>query len=272
MKTYLGILLLMVFVASGRAQFYVVSVHETVLANGKPLKKQDKLELNTELKFPSKTAYAKVMSPGKGYFILGVDKKDTRNGEFVRALKDALMPPNDHYAAATRTDETFEAANFEDRYDLMAFFTDRLFFIEPAIFTVPENDFPLTDEKKQYFAVRHHLEDGNFEKKLPANGPSFQIDPSVFRLEGHAFNPDIVLYSELYYYNGSKADKIGQFNLLFPDPAAIQDEIKTLSLHEDAGKTSADRFFEEYAVPYLYQYYGKTQPGAIRKLVSMLKE
>lgn len=272
MKTYLGILFLMVFVVSGRAQFYVVSVHETVLANGKPIKKQDKLEPNAELKFASKTAYAKVMSPGKGYFILGVDKKDPRNGEFVRALKDALMPPNDHYAAATRTDEAYEAANFEDRYDLMAFFTNRLFFIEPATFTVPENDFPLTDEKKQYFAIRHHLEDGNFEKKLLANGPSFQIDPSVFQLDGHAFNPDKVLYSELYYYNGSNVDKIGQLNLFFPDLAAIQDEIRTLSLYEDAGKIASDRFFEEYAVPYLHQYYGKTQPGAIRKLVSVLKE
>ncbi len=127
-KLILTLLSVLYLLAGTHAQYFVVNLKDTVYADNQVLAKKDKISSSAKLRFSSADAYAYVVAPGKGYFILGVKEKDKKSrGEFVLALKDALMPPNDYYAAATRTHETHEAALFEDQYDLKAFFRDRLF-------------------------------------------------------------------------------------------------------------------------------------------------
>lgn len=265
------ILLFVSLSCSVQAQYFVVNVKDTVYNNNDVIKPKDKIGENAKLRFSSSKAFAYVMSPGKGYYILGIkDRNKQSKGEFILALKDALLPPNEYYAAATRTYEPYESMQFEDQYDLKAFFRDELFFMAPAKFSVSAKNFPL--DATHFFTVRHYLRDGWFARPLPHSAQQFELSQRVLQLHDKVFSPDLILYSELYYTNQETGEEqyLGRFKLQFLASDAIQEELK--SLYEAVGQIPAELFLREHAMPYLHLQYGKTQPGAIVDLINSMQK
>lgn len=263
-------ILLLILVSLGlsgalRAQYIVINVKDTVYANGKALKKKDKISESAKLRFSSASAYAYVISPGKGYFILGVKDRKKVKGEFMVALKEALIPPNDYYVAATRANETYTSDVFEDQYDLKAFFREELFFIAPAKFKVSAQHFPL--DSNRFFMIRHQFSDGWVSKALPQSEQAFEITPKVLQLQDKVWSEKSIQHSELYYVNQETGEQqfLGRFNIHFPSAALIQEELT--SLRNASGGISTEQFVREHAMPYLNLQYGKTQPEAIKQLI-----
>jgi hypothetical protein len=268
-KLILTLLSVLYLLAGTHAQYFVVNLKDTVYADNQVLTKKDRISSSAKLRFSSADAYAYVVAPGKGYFILGVKEKDKKSrGEFVLALKDALMPPNDYYAAATRTHETHEAALFEDQYDLKAFFRDRLFFMAPAKFKVAPQQFPL--DSAHYFMIKHYLTDGWFAKPLPHVGQEFELNTEVFQLNGQIFHHKTVNYSELLYYNKTTGETqyLGQFKLHFVPASDIKEEL--MSLYQAVEPISLNQFMYEHALPYLNVQYGKTKTEAVTKIMESM--
>ena len=270
MRTLVFILLLAGRSMLLQAQYVVISVKESVYANEQLIKKKDKINVNAKLRFSSKEAHVYVMSPGKGYFILGVKDPKKREGEFVVALKDALMPPNDYYVAATRAMDWDKPIHFEDQYDLKAFFRNELFFIAPANFKVSDTNFPL--DSNHFFVIRHQFKDGWLTKALPYVGQTFEISSQVLQLQSTTFLENAVEHSELYYVNQEIGEElyIGQFRLRFPDAGSIKEDLSTL--YKATNKMPARQFLQEHALPYLYLQYGRTQVQAIEQVVEQIQK
>ncbi|MBK7873602.1 MAG: hypothetical protein IPJ74_24515 [Saprospiraceae bacterium] len=247
-----------------------MKVNETVYLNDKPLKKKDIINSKSKLRFSSGEAFAYVMSPNKGYFILGIKDRKKAKGEFILALEEALVPPNDYYAAATRTHGNPEIATFEDQYDLKAFFRDQLFFIVPAKFKVSAQHFPL--DSNHFFMVKHYLKDGWFGKALPQSEQSFELNQKLFQLHDKVFDEKLIQYSELYFSNQETGEDqyLGRFTLEFLSQDMLLEELTTL--YDAVGKISADQFLHEHVMPYLNLQYGKTQPEVIAQLVNKILE
>lgn len=193
------------------------------------------------------------------------DKSNSGKGEFILALKDALLPPNEYYAAATRTYEPYESKIFEDQYDLKAFFRDELFFVEPAKFKVLAQRFPL--DEQHFFMIKHHVDGGWFGKPLPHVEQEFEINPQVFQLQDKLFGSELIRYSELLYVNQETGEEqyLGKFKLRFFSAIDMEEDLK--NLHEATGAMPAGQFLREHAMPFLNLRYGKTQPEAIARIV-----
>lgn len=252
------------------AQYVVINVKESVYADEKPLKKKDKLGDNTKLRFSSANAFAYVMSPGKGYFILGVKERKKGQGEFMLALKDALLPPNEFYAASTRSYELYENMIFEDEYDIKAFFRNDLFFIAPAKFEVSAQHFPM--DSAHYFMIRHQLADGWMGKPLPYEGHVFEINNKIFQLQDKVFTENMIQYSELYYMNHETGEEqyLGRFKLQFPSPNSVKEELT--ALYTAIGNMPTEEFFREHAMPYLNVQYGKTQLDTVSQIIRQISK
>ncbi|MFN7117809.1 MAG: hypothetical protein ACK4TA_13495 [Saprospiraceae bacterium] len=248
-----------------QAQYVVINVKESVYADEKLLQKKDKLSENVKLRFSSADAFVYVMSPGKGYFVLGIKDQKKTKGEFILALKDALLPPNEYHGAVTRNYKPSEAKAFEDQYDLMNFFRDRLFFVAPAKFKVAEQNFPL--DSNHYFIIRHHLADGWIEKILPHADQTFEISPAILQLQDKIFTEISIQQSELLYVNGDSKERqrIGMFKVQFVDNQSIEAELR--NLYDSVKKMPAEQFLLDHALPYLNLVYGNTQLEAIRALI-----
>ncbi len=270
MRTLLMVLGFLCFFRVLAAQYVVINVNQSVYADDKLLKKKDKIDTKAKLRFSSPDAFAHVMQPGKGYYILGVKDQKKVKGEFVLALKDALLPPDEYYAATTRANAPYEVAEFQDQYDLKAFFRERLFFIAPAKFKVSAQHFPL--DSNHFFMIRHQLADGWMGKPLPQADQTFELTNKVLQLHDKVFTEQLIQYSELYFVNKETGEEqyLGRFTLQFPASDAIKEELKTL--RGAFGKITPDQFLRDHAMPYLNLQYGKTQAAAIAQLVAQIQE
>lgn len=271
MRTLLLTLSMICLSISGQAQYYVKIVKGTVYLNNKVLKEKDKVNAGAKLRFSTADAHLHVMAPGSGVFILGVkDRKKKSPGEFILAIKDAIMPPDEYYAAATRAYEPYQIGIFEDHLDLKAFFRGPLFFIAPAKFTVSAENFPL--DSTHYFLIRHQLSNGWFAKQLPQVGQTWEINPEVFLLKDKRFERTEILRSELYYVDQTNREErfLNEFQLDFPKPEQIKKEL--FQLYESIENLPAETFLQRYAMPYVDFEYGKTHPDAILKLIKTFEK
>lgn len=271
MRTLLFLFTFFLFTFTLQAQYIVINVKESVYANKKLLKKKDKIAENATLRFSSGNAFAYVMSPGNGYYILGVKESAKEQGEFLLALKDALLPPNEFYAASTRSYDLYENIIFEDQYDIKAFFRNDLFFVSPARFEVSAKHFPL--DSTHYFAVRHQVANKWLSSNsLPHSGQSFEISKDVFRTEDKILKENAVQRSELYYINKETKEELflGNFKLRFVASDTVKEELTTL--YTAIGNMPVDEFFREHAMPYLNVLYGRTQLDSIKELVAQISK
>lgn len=253
-----------------QAQYMVKKVEGNVYLKNKALQIKDRINVDDTLRFSSINDCVSVFFPGKGYYFLALKKDKKAKGEFISALKDALMPPNEFYAAATRSNELYESVTFEDQYDLKAFFRDELFFVAPAKFKVSAAHFPL--DSNHFFMIRHQLEDGWIGKALPHTDQTFELNQRVFQLQSKIFDEHIIQHSELYYINRESGEEqyLGQFKLQFPAVALIKEDLTIL--YDAAGNIPTAQFLREHALPFLYFHYGKTQREAIEQLVAQIQQ
>lgn len=266
----LFVLFILLSVSTSQAQYIVINVKESVYADKELLKKKDKISGNAMLLFSSAEAYVYVMSPGKGYFILGVKERKKEKGEFLLALKDALLPPKEFYAASTRSQDWAESTFFEDQYDMKAFFRNELFFVGTTRFEVSPDNFPLNDD--HFFIIKHQILDKWVSKQLPQHGQFFEISPEVFQLQDQTLKESSVQRSALYFVNKKTGEELflGNFKLKFVAPDIVKEELATL--YAAIGNMPEDEFFREHAMPYLNVLYGRTQLNAIRQLVPKSQE
>lgn len=249
-----------------QAQYYVLNLKDTVYADNQLLTKKAKISENAVLRFSSPDAFVHVISPGKGYFILGVKNRRAKpRQEFVLAVKEALIPPNEYHAAATRSLETEEGSVFADVYELKAFFRGELFLIDEARFEVPGKEFPL--DSLHYFVLRHHLQDGWFTKRIPQEGQKIMIGRQTQQLGGHVFTNQEIQQSQLVYIDdeAGREESIGHFSLYFPDQTILREDLA--QLYDAVGPLPAEKFFLEHAWPYVQLQYGKTQLLPLQNLI-----
>lgn len=274
MKTLCFAILFIGFAAVSQAQYYVTSVQGgKVFADGKELKKKDRITENASLRFSSVDVYVRVMAPGRGYFVLGVAKsKRSANsqGEFLVALKEAIFPPNEYPLPGIRSNEVEEMEVFEDQYDLKAYFRDDIFFVQATNFSVSNENFPL--DTAHYFVIRHHLQDGWFARRLPQQGQQFELSADVFLLSGQAFPAETVRYSELYYVDETTGEEqhLGRFHLQFIDKEMLTEELTWL--YSLQNQITLEEFYQMHALPHVSLEYGKTQPQQIEALMKTIKQ
>lgn len=275
MKTFCFAILLLGCTSILQAQYYVKEISKggTIYADGKKLKKGDRIASEATLRFDPITSYAIVLIPGKTYLILGVGEKDrqqTGKGEFIVALKEALFPPNEYNMPGTRGDEVYRLSEFADQWDIKAYFRDNIFLVDSGVFQVAEENFLL--DSVHYFTIRHKVADGWFAKRLPHVEQAFEINKDAFTLKGLNFTPEEIQHSELYFEDEEMGESLylGRFNLQFVSSETILEDLKWLI--ENSPAAPEEVFLSENALPYFYMKYGKTQPESIKQIMQSLKK
>ena len=251
-------LTIMLFCKLSFAQYYAVLVNEKVYADGKLIKKGQQIDVSAKLKFSSQKAYAHVISPKSGQFVLtGKKVKKNKKGEFFSALKEAIIPQDQFQSATTRSRLSFESTNFEDHYDLKAFFRDKLVFTDTLAFTFSSRRYPL--DEGNYFVVRHLINDEVVEKILCSFKDTTLLPPEILH---HPNGTDLsgqIVSSELIHVNttSDKETPFGPFKLRFlsqKEQEELRKELEILYLH--LSPKSLDDFINRHASPFLDLYYG----------------
>lgn len=184
--------------------YYVVSIEGEIFDGATALAPKHKLTPETQLRFSSMTASARVVSPKKGYFILSpANAEKTGTSEFFVAVKNALIPPSQLKETGIRGSSS-PIVNLEDPYDLLDFFRgdvaypDTLVFnLDPEEFGEEDGYFELTTMRGEevtthrYPALNNtlslHLPAGHLEK--PADAYIFSYQP-LFSEESDDFAPE----------------------------------------------------------------------------------
>ncbi len=251
-------LMLLFYSPFGAAQYYAVLVNEQVYADGKLIEKGNAIAPETKLKFSSPEAFVHVISPTSGQFILSGKKvKQNKKGEFLAALKEAIIPEGQFRGTLTRSELTLTSTNFEDHYDLKAFFKDKLVFTDTLAFAFTSDRFPLDED--HMFLIRHTLPDSSVDHRLLSFENTTYLPPEVMQLpEGHDIS-SLVLSSELVHVDlkDEKETTFGPFTLRFlseQEVAELRDELKILYLH--LSPKSMNEFLATHAAPFLDLYYG----------------
>lgn len=268
MRTLLLFLCCFSFFGVLQAQYEVTKVMGTVYVKNKLLKAEDSIKETDSLRFTSPNDLVCVLHLGKGQFKLSPKKDKKVKGEFLLALRDAIVPPNQNKEAATRTYKPNGSLTFNDQYDLKSFFREQVFFIEPAKFWVDANYFPL--DSTHFFMIRHQLEDGWVGKALPHADQTFELGAAVLQFQGKVLDVNSIQRSELYYVDraSNKEQYLGHFQLQFVSSQIVKEDL--MRLQKKVGKMPSEQFLQKYAMPFLNLWYGNTHPESIIKLVAQM--
>jgi len=241
-----------------QSDYYVISVKEKIWADNKPLLPRDKLPEAAKLRFSSRKAVAKVVSPGKGFFYLSPQKsKAQRSSEFIVSLRDALIPPGEYRSTSSRLVDTVAGLHFDDVYDMMGHFRQEVVLLGDGAYPVNADNLPM--DSSHYFVLAR----GETEQILP-----FRTDTLLLLKEPlGAFAKTDTSLLRLSYHNtlNGKVQPIGVFRLRQPHPDSLRKELLRLQSISTVG--SELRFFQELALPYVRQFYGRVDPLAVWDLV-----
>ncbi|MEM6398278.1 MAG: hypothetical protein AAF741_18145 [Bacteroidota bacterium] len=132
MKTLLFNILLVIAVQVSAQDFFVVSVAGEIYLDGEMLAPRDQLSAESELVFVGTESQAYVMSPKKGYFVLGPASEPADNSsEFLLAVRQAILPESEWKMTATREIQSHEAGiEMEDTYDMLGYFRGRIALLD----------------------------------------------------------------------------------------------------------------------------------------------
>lgn len=271
MRTFILFLILGIVPLLNRAQFFVVKVNEQVYADGKLLEPRAKVASDAQLSFSSNKAYAHVLSTSKGHFVLSGEKsRKNRKGEFLSALKEAIIPSDQFQAAATRTiaTEKDDAVWFEDKYDMKAYFRETIVLLDTASFRVNPDRFPLDED--HFFTISHQLENTRITRHLEAEKDIFSLATSIlYDEEGNKLDKEIQS-TALIYNNKVKNEQqeFGPFKIKLLDEAEKKTVKNELTyLWQLLSPDSEGEFIQLHALPYLYGYYGKLRMADVRKIM-----
>jgi hypothetical protein len=265
-KLILSIILILSCAAVGLAQrYYVISVKGEVYANEKLLKKKDKISADTKIRFATADAFAYVISPGKGYFILGtkVNRGPTKR-DFSTYVKNALIPPDQFHATSTRAIPP-QALKFRDLDEVKEFFSGEVLLVREAVFGVAAQKLKL--DEKHFFTLEVKLPGGETKKlQLSQNQKQFWLSASQFATSKQAQT----LEATLRLQNGDAGNNtlLSQFTLNIVPEKAILRELA--SLRKVAPSTSPLEFYTKHGSQYLEDMYGKFTPEDITPIIQQL--
>lgn len=271
MRTLIFILILGFIPNLIKAQYFVIKVNEKVYANNQLLKPRSKISANAQLRFNSSSAFAYIMSTkdGNAQYILSPKKaKKNDKGEFILALKEALMPTGEFLAAATRSRDLIELNSFQDKYDFKAYFRGTLVLFDSTVFEVNEKKYPQNDQS--YFAITQVLDNDTLLTPLPFHKNTFALHPGLF-FNNEGSTPENNTIKSLLIYKdqaNKKEVKLGEFRLRFLVDEEIEELKKELGiLKENLPPTSTDVLLKQHLLPFLKLNYGKLRVKDIMALL-----
>ena len=274
MRTLIFFISLLLLPMFSFGQYYVIKVEPEgmVLANKQILKRRDKIADDTKLIFSSEEAFAHVLSPTNGHFILSGKKgRKNKKGEFIIALKEALIPSKEFKAAATRSKSLLEFSSFEHEFDFKKYFQGQMVFLDTVSFRVSTEKYLL--DQNNGFYIQHNLKKDSFiTYHLAQEKDFFSIFPDVLLdKDGKNIAEDIQGSSLLYKSETSEEYKmLARFSIRFLDLEEITSINKELiCLREQFPGISESAFIEEQVAPYLAYYYGKFSITDIQKVLNM---
>lgn len=248
MKTFVLFLFLVFPVLWVHAQnLYVIKVDGKVFVEEKELNTGDKLTRESVIKFTTAKDKLYLMSPSDGYFLLSPESHGTNQKDWMVAVKNALIPKNKYYKTATRSSSA-DIQKFEDVYDLMGFFRDRVLIIEHTRFFFDTGKIKLDEDNKFEF--------------FNAEGKSIQCttEGETFALSGDFGNAAFVMN---YNQNG-EIKKIGNFDLTIEKRENIA---KELAVFFDNKRNTTNNYFKN-VVPYINDAYGNTNMEVIKNIIA----
>lgn len=241
--------------------YYVVSVKGSVSANGKLLEKKDKIDEEAQLRFGSAGAFAYVVSPGKGYFVLSPKKIRTQQeNEFLVSLKEAVLPPNEFNATSTRNVWLVLPLSFTNGEEIQRFFRGDVTLISGTRFEVNTDQYAL-DEAHQ-FALRQSSADSAAIYPLPDSANIFVIDEEAGLASTKQMTPVSLIYLD---HQTGENQALGEFNLTLLTRPSVLEELR--QLYEAVTPVPTEVFLRDHAQPYLEKMYGNIQPEVVRQLV-----
>ncbi len=272
MRPYLFLFFILLFSQMVFAQFFVVKINEQVFADGQLLKPRTRISPEVELRFSSNNAYAHVLSTSRGHFVLSGEKgKKNQKGEFLAALKEAIIPSDQFQAAATRAGslEKAKVIHFDDKYDVKAYFRETIVLLDTAYYEFAAKNFPVDDN--HYFCIMQELEDTIISQRLPIEENALQLTASVFQdAKAGQLNANISTFTMTYVDKvKNKYQEFGPFKLHFlsdEEKKEIQEEIG--GMRQFLSLPSESEFIQQHALPFLYTYYGKMSVPDVRRLMS----
>lgn len=251
MKRFFALLtFLLLALAIVAENYYVVKVEGSILINNKALKTGDKLSDESLIKFSKQNDKLYLLSPDKGYFLLSPKHKKNQNKEWVVIMKNAIIPQNKYYQTANRgTANHF--SQFDDVYDLMGFFREKVMIIENSSFTVNPENLPLND--KNYL---------DFSNKNKSHKLKYSQNSNSFSISGD-FN--VGEFKLRYVQNGSKKD-IGEFKLVIATRDQIANELAVFFKNQTPDSSTSNYY--KHVIPYINEAYGNTNLETIQNIIS----
>lgn len=259
MKTLaiLLISLLLTLAAESASNYYVINAEGKIYVGGNLLKTGDKISEETEIKFTSAGDKLYLLSPEKGNFLIRPQKEDSNQSpHWVTLLKNAL-PESKYYKTASRSSEG-DSRIFNDIYDVMAFFREKVTYLPETRFAVNKEKLPL--DGNNYFTLN------GIQGKENQPVPGIKITPEGFVLTD-AIPSDSPISLEMYYVQPGKKTLIGKFDLVIKNRLSVRNE---LSLFFNlAGNNAADPsvIYFEQVVPYFKEAYGNTHLETVKDII-----
>jgi len=237
------------------ANYYVINAEGKIYVESKLLKTGDKISEETEIKFTSVRDKLYLLSPEKGNFLIQpVNKAGNSAPNWITLLKNAL-PESKYYKTASRGEEKPQLL-FNDVYDLMGFFRDKVTCLPGTVFTVSPDNIPMDENGR--LQVESNAEGSKF--------PGIQTVPGGFMLTG-LDTSGVPVPLKLYYILAGNKKEIGTFELVAKSREAVRQELSLFfSLSENRESAPATVYYEQ-VLPYIREAYGNTHPGMIREII-----
>jgi hypothetical protein len=235
---------------------YVISSEGRVYCDGKLLKTGDKLTENLSVSFTSSNDKLYLLSPEKGNFMITPEKITTRNNQgWLITLKDAVIPENKFYQTASRGEEQMKL--FNDVYDLMGFFRDKVMVIGEAKYAVNKDKIPLN--KENYFEFRNLTHPDTKSLVYSQNETGF------FTLGTNSSDEKSEERIEMSYIQSGKKSSIGSFRLIAKTESNVANELGQFFKYQVTMNPTL--IWYEQILPYISLSYGNTNLGKIRDIV-----
>jgi hypothetical protein len=241
--------------------YYVVSIEGEIFDGTTALAPKHKLTPDTQLRFASETATARVISPKKGYFVLSAaNAKKTGRSEFFVAVKNALIPPSQLKETGIRglTSETVIA--LEDPYDLLDFFRGDVAYPDTLEFKLNPEEFV---EEDAYFELTATRGEATTTHRYPAH----QQTLALHLPPGHLENPaDSYTFSYQPLFSEEADDFTPEPFQFHPVPVAnLRTELAYL--RELLPEQTMTDFLQKVALPHVESQYGRVSSGWILALL-----
>ena len=229
--------------------FYVIKVEGEIKADTVFLQTGHKISTESVIHFSAKTDKLYLLSPSDGYFLLSPENSGNNEREWVVSLKNAIIPNNKYYKTATRGTPA-QFSEFNDVYDLMAFFRNKVLIIENDSFSY--NSSNILFDKNNFFVF------------TPANGNNkikFHYNEKNFFISGNFTGATL----EMEYHQNNKKTQIGEFYLQFASRKQLANEIAVFFGNRSSDVTS--QIYLHEVVPFIQEVYGNTKLETVKEII-----